>query len=65
LQGLENATIILTAKKPATAGFNIAALRGIFLAMLHKHEIGDEIFDEALKIMIHGVVMQMFGGNGG
>ncbi|MHB8126555.1 MAG: hypothetical protein ACYDEJ_13120 [Desulfitobacteriaceae bacterium] len=29
-----------------------------------RHEIGDEIFDEALKIMIHGVVIQMFGGNG-
>ena len=39
-----------------------AALRGIFLAMLHKHEIGEEVFDEALKIMIHGVVIQMFEG---
>ena len=39
-----------------------AALRGIFLSMLHKHEIGEEVFDDALKIMIHGVVIQMFGG---
>lgn len=39
-----------------------AALRGIFLAMLHKHEIGDEVFDDALKVMIHGIVIQMFGG---
>ncbi len=39
-----------------------AALRGVFLSMLHKHEIGDEVFDAALKIMIQGVVIQMFGG---
>ena len=39
-----------------------AALRGVFLSMLHKHEIGEEVFDDALKIMIHGIVIQMFGG---
>lgn len=42
-------------------GFS-AALRGIFLSMLHKHEIGDDVFDDALKIMINGVVIQMFEG---
>jgi len=36
------------------------ALRGIFVSMLHKHEIGDDIFDEALKIMIRGIALQMF-----
>lgn len=40
-----------------------AALRAVFLSMLHKHEIGDEVFDDALKTMIHGVVIQMFGGD--
>lgn len=39
-----------------------AALRSIFLSMLHKHEIGEEVFDDALKIMINGVVIQMFKG---
>lgn len=39
-----------------------AALRGIFLSMLHKHEIGEDIFDEALEMMINGVVLQMFEG---
>ncbi len=39
-----------------------AALRGVFLSMLHRHEVGDEVFDDALKVMIHGVVIQMFGG---
>lgn len=37
-----------------------AALRAIFLSMLHKHEIGEEVFEEALRLMIRGVVMQMF-----
>lgn len=37
-----------------------AALRGIFLSMLHKHQIGIEVFSDALKMMIHGVVIQMF-----
>ena len=37
-----------------------AALRGIFLSMLYKHEIGPEVFDDALKMMIHGVIIQMF-----
>lgn len=40
-----------------------AALRGIFITLLYKHEIGDEIFDDALKIMIYGVVLQMFEGD--
>lgn len=37
-----------------------AALRGIFLSMLHKHEIGTEVFDDALKMMIYGVIIQIF-----
>ncbi len=37
-----------------------AALRAIFLSMLHKHEIGEAVFEDALMIMIHGVVIQMF-----
>jgi AcrR family transcriptional regulator len=39
-----------------------AAMRAIFLSMLHKHEIGDEVFDDALRLMINGIVMQMFEG---
>ncbi len=37
-----------------------AAFRGIFLSLLHKQDIGEDVFDEALKVMIRGVVMQMF-----
>lgn len=36
------------------------AMRAIFLSMLHKHEIGEEVFEDALRLMIRGVVMQMF-----
>jgi len=39
-----------------------AALRGVFLCTLHKHEIGEDVFDDALKIMIRGIVIQMFKG---
>jgi hypothetical protein len=39
-----------------------AAMRAIFLSMLHKHEIGDELFEDALRLMIRGVAMQMFEG---
>jgi AcrR family transcriptional regulator len=37
-----------------------AALRAIFLSMLHKREVGEQVFSEALYILIRGVVMQMF-----
>jgi len=37
-----------------------AAMRAIFLSMLHKHEIGEDVFEDALKLMLRGVVMQMF-----
>lgn len=39
-----------------------AAFRGIFLSLLHKQDVGEEVFDEALRVMIRGVVIQMFEG---
>jgi len=39
-----------------------AALRGIFFSMLHKHEIGEDVFDDAIMTMIHGIVILMFEG---
>lgn len=48
---------------PGINGDNIkvfsAAMRAIFLSMLHKHEIGEEVFADALRLMIRGVMMQM------
>ena len=56
----------LIAMAPGIKGDSIkkysAAMRAIFLSMLHKHEIGDEVFDDALRLMINGIVMQMFEG---
>jgi AcrR family transcriptional regulator len=37
-----------------------AALRAIFLTMLHKQEIGSNQFGDTLKLMIRGIVIQMF-----
>ncbi len=47
---------------PDHAAIFSAALRAVFLSMLHKHEIGEKIFEDALRVMIHGIVLQMFGG---
>ncbi|MDD4096362.1 MAG: TetR/AcrR family transcriptional regulator [Oscillospiraceae bacterium] len=39
-----------------------AALRGVFLSILYKREVGEAVFDDALRIMVRGVVIQMFKG---
>lgn len=36
------------------------AFRAIFLSILHKNEIGEKVYEESLKIMIKGIVMQLF-----
>lgn len=38
-----------------------AAFRVVFASMKLRREIGEKEFDGALKIMIHGIVLQMFG----
>lgn len=35
------------------------ALRGIFLSMLYKREIGEDVFDGSLKLMIRGIAIQL------
>jgi AcrR family transcriptional regulator len=37
-----------------------AALRALFLTTLHKHEIGEDVFDDALRVMLAGVIGQLF-----
>lgn len=55
----------LIAVIPGVSSDNIkalsAAMRAIFLSMLYKHEIGEEVFDDALRLMLRGIVIQMFG----
>lgn len=38
-----------------------ASLRAIFLSMLHVKEVGEEHFDQALKMLIRGVAVQLMG----
>lgn len=56
----------LFAVAPQLKGVNVkaisAALRAVFLTMLYKKEIGEEIYDDALRILIYGIVWQMFEG---
>jgi Transcriptional regulator len=39
------------------------AFRGIFMTMLYKREIGEEIFDDAMRLMLKGLVIQMVEEN--
>ncbi len=39
-----------------------AALRAIFCTMLHRREIGEDVFDDAIRIMLRGVATQLFEG---
>ncbi|MDD4311519.1 MAG: TetR/AcrR family transcriptional regulator [Eubacteriales bacterium] len=45
-------------KQERVAAFS-AAFRGVFLTMLLKDEIGAEAYDDALRIMIRGIALQM------
>ncbi|MBN1777949.1 MAG: TetR/AcrR family transcriptional regulator [Clostridiales bacterium] len=38
-----------------------AALRGAFLLLLHKKEIAYDRFDDMLRVIVRGVIIQMFG----
>jgi AcrR family transcriptional regulator len=42
-----------------------ASLRAIFLSMIHVKEVGDEHFDQALKLLIHGLALQVIGEDAG
>jgi AcrR family transcriptional regulator len=39
-----------------------AVLRAIFFTMLHRREIGEEVYDEAIRVMLRGAVAQLFEG---
>lgn len=40
-----------------------AALRAIFLTLPHRQEIGEEVFDDVIRVMLRGVVLQLFKGD--
>lgn len=37
-----------------------AALRAIFCTMSHRREIGEDIFDETIRVLLRGVIVQLF-----
>jgi AcrR family transcriptional regulator len=37
-----------------------ASMQAAFFALLHKQEIGEDVFDDAILIMIRGIVSQLF-----
>ncbi|MEL7603327.1 MAG: TetR/AcrR family transcriptional regulator [Bacillota bacterium] len=39
-----------------------AALRAIFTMMSHRREIGEDVFYDAVRVMLHGIVRQLFEG---
>ena len=39
-----------------------AALRAIFCTMPHRREIGDDVFEDAIYVLLRGVVKQLFEG---
>lgn len=40
------------------------AFRAIFLSMLHRREIGEKVFDDALRLMIRGLIIQIMEDEG-
>lgn len=36
-----------------------SAIRAVFCSLLHKREIGEEFFDESIKILLRGIVIQL------
>lgn len=60
---------LLQAKVPALAdldaGAYAAALRALFLTVLHRKEIGEDRFERALEILVDGTVRAMFAEAGG
>jgi ABC-type multidrug transport system fused ATPase/permease subunit len=59
---VERLVALLPERNMADAKVFSAAMRGIFLSLLHKQDIGADVFDDALRVMIRGIVIQMFEG---
>ncbi len=55
-----NLFTLIPAKKEVDVTVISAAFHAIYYATLHKKEIGEEQYDQALRMLIHGVVTQIF-----
>lgn len=56
---VERVFSLLTVKADVDQTTFSAAFRGIYFATFHKEEMGNEQFDQALWLMVHGLVIQM------
>ncbi|WP_312702126.1 TetR/AcrR family transcriptional regulator [Sedimentibacter sp.] len=56
---IEKILSVIPHKPDIDAKILSGALRGVFLSMLHKREIGEDVFDDALKLMIKGIAIQL------
>jgi len=56
---IEKVLGIIPHKNDVDIKYFSGALRGIFMSMLHKREIGEDIFDGSLKLMIKGIAIQL------
>lgn len=56
---IEEILSVMPHKPDIDAKILSGALRGVFLSMLHKREIGEDVFDGALKLMIKGIAIQL------
>lgn len=56
---VEKLFAIFPMKAGPDAGAFSAALRVLFLSSLQKEEVGEKQFDEALKLLIRGLILQM------
>ena len=49
---------------PVKKGVNVevisAAFHAIYFATLHKKEIGEKHYEQALRTLVHGVALQLF-----
>ena len=45
--------------QPERAAVFSGAFRGIFLTLLMKDEIGADVFDDALRVLVRGVALQL------
>lgn len=58
-QIMEKFITFVSCKKNVNIEYYSGAMRGIFLMMLHKREIGEEIFENSLKLAIKGLIIQL------
>lgn len=56
---IEKMFSLLPGKKEVDIGLISAAFHAIYYATLHKKEIGEALYDQALRLLIHGLVIQL------